>query len=80
MAISLVESAAVWHGSDAGVQSGLDVRDAAVNSLLQEIATLLLHLVEQSGEGLIQHLATSVLPQVGLPQELKVTLPNFLKL
>lgn len=55
-----------------GMQSGMDTRDAAVNSLLQEVTTLLSLLVEQGGEALVQHLASTVLPQNPLPQELKV--------
>ena len=42
------------------------MRDAAVNSLLGEAASLLLLLVSQVGAGLVTHLQTDVLPSLGL--------------
>lgn len=48
------------------------MRDAAVNSLLQEVATLLLLLVKQGGEAVIQHLGSNSLQQTTISLELKV--------
>ncbi len=59
------------------MQGNLDVRDAAVNTLLQEVATLLQLLVKQGGEPLIQQLASTVIPQLPLPVDLQVT-PVFI--
>lgn len=56
------------------MQSGLDTRDAAVNSLLQEVAQLLQLLVKQGGEPLVQHLASSIIPQSALLSDLQVSL------
>lgn len=57
-------------------QSGLDVRDAAVVSLLGDVAGLLLALIKQGGAPLRQHIAANVLPPLNLAPELRVrTLP-----
>jgi len=55
------------------LQSGMDTRDAAVNSLLQDVATLLQLLAKQSGELLSQHLAQTTLPALALPPQLQAS-------
>ena len=56
------------------LQGNLDPRDAAVNSLLQEVANLLQLLVKQGGEPLVQHLASTVIPQLTVSSDLQVNL------
>lgn len=48
------------------LQSGLDVRDAAVNSLLQDVAALLQLLYRQGGSSLLEYLKSQVLPPLNL--------------
>lgn len=54
------------------LQSGMDVRDAAVNSLLGEVSALLQLLTKQGGDALVQHLVQTVLPPLSLPGEPQV--------
>ena len=53
------------------IQGNLDVRDAAVNTLLQEVASLLQLLVKQGGKPLIQHLASTTVPQLKMSADLQ---------
>lgn len=55
-------------------QGNLDIRDAAVNTLLQEVASLLQLLVKQGSEPLVQQLASNVIPQLTLSPDLQVWL------
>lgn len=54
------------------LQSGLDVRDAGVNSLLQDVAALLQLLAQQGGKSLVSYLANQVLPPLSLEPQLQV--------
>jgi hypothetical protein len=49
----------------------MDTRDAAVNSLLMDVASLLQLLAKQGGEMLMQHLAATTLPALALPPHLQ---------
>lgn len=59
------------------LQSGLDIRDAAVNSLLGDVAALLHVLAKQVGDPLREHLARSVLPPLSLPRNLQARQSSF---
>ena len=61
------------------MQSGLDVRDASVNALLQDVAALLQLLRRQGGNSLLDHLQKQVLPALDLSFASQVISAGFLR-
>lgn len=55
-----------------GLQGGLDVRDAAANSFLTEVASVLTDLRQTCGQDFISFVQQNIMPTIKLPTAIQV--------